>query len=178
MERNDLVKVDIFDNELGVVTKAEAHAKPILHRAFSVFLINNNNQMLIQKRAPHKYHSPNLWANACCSHPRKGENVVESAENRLVEELGFTTKVEEIFKFVYLNKFNDNLFEYELDHVLIGNYNGDIVLNLEEASEFKWIDLKELSEDLVNNPQNYSSWFIIAAPKVIEFLKVTKNLTI
>ena len=175
MERNDLVMVDIFDNELGLVNKADAHKDPILHRAFSVFLINKSGEMLIQKRAAHKYHSPNLWANACCSHPRAGEDVVKSAEKRLTEELGFTTKVEEIFKFTYLNKFNDNLFEYELDHVLIGRYDGEVVLNPEEASEFKWISLEQLSEDLVKNPKNYSSWFIIAAPKVIEFLQLTNN---
>lgn len=171
MERNDLVRVDIFDNELGTIEKMDAHLTPVLHRAFSVFLINEKGEMLIQKRAPHKYHSPNLWANACCSHPRMGENVIESAEARLVEELGFTTRVEELFTFIYLNKFNDNLYEYELDHVLLGRYDGEITLNEDEASEFKWISPDELSRDLVENPTKYSSWFLICAPRVIKHLK-------
>lgn len=171
MERNDLVKVDIFDNELGSIEKMDAHIKPILHRAFSVFLVNSKGELLIQKRASHKYHSANLWANACCSHPRTGEDVVSSAESRLMEELGFTTKVKELFTFIYKTEFNESLYEYELDHVLIGEYDGEVVLNPEEASEFKWISLDELSNDLVNNPNMYASWFIICAPRVISMLK-------
>lgn len=171
MERNDLVRVDIFDNELGPIEKMDAHTSPVLHRAFSVFLINNKKEMLIQKRAAHKYHSPNIWANACCSHPRMGEDVVASAESRMIEELGFTTKVEELFKFNYMTKYNENLYEYEIDHVLFGEYNGEVVLNSEEASEFKWINVDELAEDMIVNPTKYSSWFLICAPRVIEHIK-------
>ena len=171
MERNELVRVDIFDNELGPIAKMEAHTEPILHRAFSVYLINKNKEMLIQKRASHKYHSPDLWANSCCSHPRMGEDVVESAEKRMIEELGFTTKVKELFKFNYLCEFRKDLYEYEVDHVLLGEYNGSVVLNPEEASDYKWISLDELSRDILENPTKYSHWFIISAPNVIEYIK-------
>ena len=171
MERNDLVRVDIFDNELGPIEKMDAHITPVLHRAFSVFLINDKKEMLIQKRAAHKYHSPNIWANACCSHPRMGEDVIASAESRMIEELGFTTKVEELFKFNYMTKYNDNLYEYEVDHVLFGEYNGEVVLNPEEASEFKWVNVDELARDMIANPSIYSSWFVICAPRVIEHIK-------
>lgn len=171
MFRDDLVKVDIYDNELGDISKLEAHSKPILHRAFSVFLINDKGEILIQKRASHKYHSGGLWANACCSHPRKGEDVILSAQNRLKEELGFTTNLKELFNFIYLNKFNDDLFEYELDHVLIGKYNGQIYLNKEETEAFEWVDVDSLSKELVQNPLKFASWFLICAPKVINIVK-------
>lgn len=171
MIRNNLVKVDIFDNQLGVISKTDAHKSPILHRAFSVFLYNDNKEILIQKRAENKYHSAGLWANACCSHPQKDENIIQSAKNRLGEELGISTDLRELFTFTYMNKFNDNLYEYELDHVLIGKYNGEINLNLEEASEYKWISIDELNKQLTDSPQDFASWFIICAPQVASFLK-------
>lgn len=170
MERNDLVKVDIFDNVLGSISKVDAHKNPILHRAFSVFLINDKEEILIQKRAEHKYHSAKLWANACCSHTRLGEDLIESAQSRLIEELGMTTKLKELFSFVYMHKFKDDLFEYEYDHVLLGRYNDEIKLNLDEASEAKWVSKNELANSLLNEPEKFSSWFIICAPKVIKLL--------
>lgn len=171
MLRNEVLLVDINDNELGVEYKENAHKKPMLHRAFSVYLYNDKKQMLIQKRAMNKYHSPGLWANACCSHPRKGENVLESARERMLDEIGVNTEIKELFSFIYLNKFHDELYEYEYDHVFVGKYNGRIILNEEEASETKWIDLDELEEDLVSHPLKYSSWFIISAPRVIEYIR-------
>lgn len=171
MLRNEVLLVDINDNEIGVEYKEDAHKKPMLHRAFSVYLYNDKKQMLIQKRALHKYHSPGLWANACCSHPRKGENVKYSAKERMIDEIGVSTEIKELFSFIYLNKFNEELYEYEYDHVFVGEYNGDVLLNKEEASETKWIDLDELEEDLVSNPLKYSSWFIISAPRVIEYIR-------
>lgn len=171
MIRNSLVKVDIFDNQLGEVSKADAHKSPILHRAFSVFLYNDNKEILIQKRADNKYHSGGLWANACCSHPQKDENIILSAKNRLIEELGISTDLKELFTFTYMHKFNDELFEYELDHVLLGKYNGEIKLNTEEASEYKWISIDELNKALVSSPQDFASWFIICAPKVALYIK-------
>ena len=171
MFRNSLTKVDIFDNELGEITKQEAHSSPVLHRAFSVFLVNDNNEILIQKRAKNKYHSGGLWANACCSHPAPKEDVVLSAQKRLSEELGVSTELKELFSFVYLHKFDDNLFEYEYDHVLLGKYNGQVELNKEEASECLWISPEQLAKALRQTPQKFASWFLICAPKVLSMLK-------
>jgi isopentenyl-diphosphate delta-isomerase len=171
MLRNEVVLVDIDDNELGVMSKNQAHSSPNLHRAFSVFIYNQNKEILIQKRASHKYHSPSLWANACCSHPRIVENIKLSALDRLKDEVGIETEINELFSFVYMNKFNEHLYEYELDHVFIGKYDGKIILNEEEASEYKWISLEDLKKDLITNPLNYASWFIICAPRVINYLE-------
>lgn len=171
MNRNQVVLVDIFDNEIGIMEKMIAHKTPNLHRAFSVFLYNEN-KMLIQKRASHKYHSPDKWANACCSHPQTKENIKDSAIKRMQEELNITCDIDELFSFIYISKYNDNLYEYELDHVFLGKYDGDLVLNEEEASEFKWIDVNELAIDLVKSPEKYATWFVNCAPRVIkEILK-------
>lgn len=169
---NDLILVDIFDNELGKISKTEAHEKPMLHRAFSVFLFHDN-MMLIQRRAFHKYHSGGLYANTCCSHPRSAD-ILGDASVRLMEEVGISISkndLKELFKFTYMTKFNENLFEYELDHVIVGEYSGDFTINPDEVCEMKWVDISELSADMVKNPTKYSSWFLICAPKVIEYIK-------
>lgn len=169
---NDLILVDIFDNKIGNIGKAEAHEKPMLHRAFSVFLYHDN-QMLIQQRAFGKYHSGGLFANTCCSHPRT-EDILKDASDRLVEEVGINVdknNLKELFSFSYLTKFNDHLFEYEFDHVIVGEYDGDYVINPEEVNDMMWINIDALAEDLTKNPQKYSSWFLICAPKVIKYIK-------
>lgn len=171
MLRNEVVLVDVNDKEIRSETKTNAHKQPLLHRAFSIFLYNSKKEILIQKRAANKYHSPNLWANACCSHPKKGENITDSAKERLKDEIGVNTEIKELFSFIYLNKFNDDLYEYEYDHVFLGKYDGNVTLNEEEASETKWTTIEDLEKDLTENPLKYASWFIICAPKVLSYLK-------
>ncbi|WP_332019287.1 isopentenyl-diphosphate Delta-isomerase, partial [Kaistella sp.] len=80
-----VVLVSEKDEILGVMDKMQAHENGILHRAFSVFLFNDKGEMLLQKRAADKYHSPNQWTNAVCSHPRIGETYMEAAQRRLKE---------------------------------------------------------------------------------------------
>ena len=173
----NIIKVDIFDNEIGEIEKLEAHKSPILHRAFSVFLVDGE-YMLIQKRAEGKYHSGGLWANSCCSHPRPNKTFLESVYDRLNLELGIDEKMElsKVFNFTYLSKYSDNLYEYEFDHVLVGKYdmNLNIKFNEEEIEEVKWVKISDLEKDIVNNPKKYATWFIICAPKVIQYLKDNK----
>jgi len=164
-----IVLVDINDNIIGKKNKLDAHTKPLLHRAFSIFLYHDD-KILIQKRAEGKYHSGGKWANSCCSHQRFNEEFMESASRRLFEELKVKCDLEEISSFVYFTKFSEEMYEYEYDHVLIGEYSGDFVLDKEEASEAKWISIKELSNNLQLYPEIYSSWFKIAAPMVIKYL--------
>ena len=132
MLRNTVVLVDLNDKEIGIEKKEIAHKAPKLHRAFSIYLYNDKKELLIQKRAEHKYHSAGLWSNTCCSHPKSGEDIKESAIERLKDEVGITANIDEIFSFIYMNKFHDNLYEYEYDHVFIGSYNGNFLLNPEE----------------------------------------------
>ncbi|MEZ3467996.1 MAG: isopentenyl-diphosphate Delta-isomerase [Schaedlerella sp.] len=141
-----------------------------LYRAFSVF-VYRGNKMLLQKRSAEKYHSGGLWTNACCSHPRQGEELSEAVERRLKEELGVRMPVEELYSFVYRAQFENGLTEYEYDHVFLGEYDGEIRLNEEEASEIQWMDMDELAEDLWKNPEKYTAWFLIAAPQVLRRFK-------
>lgn len=173
-EMDELILVNAEDEEIGYGEKAYVHEKGLLHRAFSVFIVNDG-KMLIQKRNRNKYHSGGLWTNACCSHPRKGESLKEAVHRRLEEELGIDCDVEELFDFMYRTVFAENLYEYEFDHVFLADYSGSIELNREEASEIKWIDLQELKEDIVRRPEKYTSWFLIAANKVIKVAEEKKE---
>ncbi|MEG0853207.1 MAG: isopentenyl-diphosphate Delta-isomerase [Angelakisella sp.] len=161
-----VILVDTCDREIGSAAKSEAHNSPRLHRAFSVFLYHGDS-MLIQQRADEKYHSGGLWSNSCCSHPRPGESLAQAVPQRMQEELGFYCPVEEIFEFSYFCRFHDSLYEYEYDHVFLGEYNGTFTLNPEEAKAARWITLDELERELVENPTAYSVWFLICAPRVI-----------
>lgn len=171
---DEIILVDIFDNETGHTDKANAHAKGLLHRAFSVFVINDG-RMLIQKRNLNKYHSGGLWTNACCSHPREGESLEDAVLRRMKEELGFTSPVRECFSFVYRHVFDDGLIEYEFDHVFLTDYNGTFELNPEEADEVKWIAFEELAEELRSDPAAYTVWFQIAAPEILRRCMNTSN---
>lgn len=166
---NELILVDIFDEEVGSCSKLDAHRKGYLHRAFSVFVVHDG-KMLLQKRNAKKYHSGGLWTNACCSHPRKGERLSEAVSRRLLDELGVSFPTHECFSFVYRTEFANGIIEYELDHVLLSDYSGDIHPNPEEIEEICWIDFGELKDKLSTTPECFTSWFIIAVPKVLKLL--------
>ena len=173
MERKNVILVDIFNNPIGYAEKYSAHQNPKLHRAFSVFLVNSNGDVLIQKRAIDKYHSGGKWANACCSHPENiDEPTIVSATKRIREELGINKKVElkELFSFVYFAKFHDELFEYEHDTVFIGYYDGEITLDETEVSEYKWISKEDLAKELTDSPEEFAVWFLSCAPRVLEMI--------
>jgi len=161
MDRVEVILVDKDDREAGVMEKMEAHRKGILHRAFSVFIFNDDNQLMLQQRALHKYHSPGLWSNTCCSHPFPEEPVEEAAHRRLQEEMGFDVEVKKAFTFIYKAELDQGMTEHELDHVLIGNYNDEPSINQEEVAAWNWVDLEELIEDMDSNPENYTVWFRI-----------------
>ena len=128
MVEEKVILVDANDNPIGLMNKLEAHEKAVLHRAFSVFVLNEKNEIMLQQRASHKYHSPLLWTNTCCSHPRENETYKEAAQRRLQEEMGMTCTFKEGFKFRYRTELENNLIENELDHVIIGYHGGGSVL--------------------------------------------------
>jgi isopentenyl-diphosphate delta-isomerase len=149
--------------------KMQAHVEGKMHRAFSVFLFNENKEILLQRRALSKYHSGGLYTNACCSHPRKGESVEAAAHRRLKEELGIDCEVEEVYQFTYHAELDHNMIEHEYDHVLIGEYNGsDIPFNLEEVDQVIWIPYAQLKEDMEAHPDKYTQWFRIIMDNVSE----------
>ena len=160
MEEN-VILVDVLDNQLGLMPKMEAHEKAVLHRAFSVFIFNDKGELMLQQRAAHKYHSPLLWTNTCCSHQRDGESNIEAGKRRLIEEMGFKTNLKEIFSFVYKAPFDNGLTEHELDHVMIGNFNGVPKINPDEVASFKWMTLEAVKKDIKLQPNIYTAWFKI-----------------
>ena len=149
-----VILVNELDEELGVMEKMQAHSLGLLHRAFSVFIFNEKNELLIQQRAKSKYHSGGLWSNTCCSHPGQGESIVNSAERRLMEEMGFTTKLNKVFDFIYRKKLDK----------------GRLNINKEEVEDYKYIGTKDLQLDIAEYPRLYTEWFKISLPQVLSNL--------
>ena len=170
-EKNEYVEevilVDKNDVECGTMEKMEAHKNGgTLHRAFSVFIFNTKGELLLQKRAEHKYHSGGLWTNTCCSHPRPGETTREAGNRRLVEEMGMECKLIELFSFEYNVELNQGITERELDHVLLGLSDKEPKINTDEVAEYNYMPLDEIDNDLKINPQNYTEWFKICFERV------------
>ena len=161
MNKEMVILVDKDDNELGLMEKLEVHQKGLLHRAFSVFLLNDSNQLLLQKRALDKYHSPGLWTNTCCSHPRKNEKTIDAAHRRLFEEMGIKSELQPFTSFIYKAEFDNGLIEYEFDHVIVGSFVGNPVINQLEVCDWKWEDLDLIKENLKTYPNDYTEWFKI-----------------
>lgn len=161
MAEEKVILVDVNDEPIGLMEKIAAHEQALLHRAFSVFIFNDNNELMLQQRAASKYHSPLLWTNTCCSHQRPGETNVQAGERRLQEEMGFEVELTELFHFIYKAPFDNGLTEHELDHVMIGKFNGVPDINREEVENWKWITLEELKQDMSHYPENYTAWFKI-----------------
>ena len=164
-KEEQVLLVNEKDEVIGLMPKMEAHEKGLLHRAFSVFIYNEQGQLLLQQRALTKYHTPGLWTNTCCSHQRKGESNIEAGKRRLMEEMGFTTDLKETISFIYKAPFENGLTEHEFDYILVGKFNGTPKPNPEEVEDFKWVNLDDLKVDIKNNPTNYTAWFKIIFEK-------------
>ncbi|MCG2793058.1 MAG: isopentenyl-diphosphate Delta-isomerase [Weeksellaceae bacterium] len=156
-----VVLVTPNDEVLGQMEKLQAHQNGLLHRAFSVFLFNAEGKMLLQKRAHEKYHSPNQWTNACCSHPRLYESYLEAAKRRIKEELGIDCELTEKFHFIYKADVGDGLWEHELDYVFTGDFSGSFNLNSDEVSEIRYISIEDLQKEIAENPNDFTEWFKI-----------------
>jgi isopentenyl-diphosphate delta-isomerase len=157
----EVILVNELDEEVGTMEKLEAHVKGVLHRAISVFIFNSSGQMLLQRRAMYKYHSPGLWTNTSCSHPKPGETTRDAAMRRLQEEMGISSKLEFSFSFIYKATFENDLTEHELDHVFIGHSDEKPQLNLNEAMDYQYMDPEHILADLTANPDKYTAWFKI-----------------
>jgi isopentenyl-diphosphate delta-isomerase len=171
MIEEQVILVNENDEQIGLMPKMEAHEKAVLHRAFSVFVFNEKNQLMLQQRAANKYHSPLLWTNTCCSHQRNGETNIEAGKRRLQEEMGFVCELEEKTSFIYKAPFDNGLTEHELDHVMVGYYNENPILNREEVENFKYMTVEEVKQDMLVNPEIYTAWFKIIFEKFYDFIK-------
>jgi isopentenyl-diphosphate delta-isomerase len=155
----EIILVDEHDNSIGTMEKMEAHRRGVLHRAFSVVLFNSRGEMLLQRRADSKYHSGGLWTNTCCSHPLRDESIHQAAQRRLLYEMGINLKPDFAFKFIYKTPLDKSLIEHELDYVFIGTFDGRPVINKEEVSEWKFMNLNDLRNDMNRSPELYTVWF-------------------
>ena len=171
MKEEQVILVNENDEPIGLMNKMEAHEKAVLHRAFSVFVLNDNNEVMLQQRAHHKYHSPLLWTNTCCSHQRAGETNIEAGKRRLFEEMGFEVELKELFHFIYKAPFDNGLTEHELDHVMIGYYSGEPVINDDEVESWKWMTIEAIKEDMIVNPEAYTVWFKIIFDEFYHYLE-------
>ena len=165
-----VILVNEKDEPIGLMGKMEAHEKGLLHRAFSVFIFNSKQEVLLQQRAACKYHSPNLWTNTCCSHPRAGETNQQAGERRLQEEMGLQVPLREVFSFIYKAPFDNGLTEHEYDHVLVGYSDAQPQINPEEVASWKWLSLEAIKEDILQVPEQYTAWFKIIFEKFYHHL--------
>jgi isopentenyl-diphosphate Delta-isomerase len=175
MDKEFVILVDESDNELGLMEKMEAHEKAVLHRAFSIFIFNSKNQMLLQQRALSKYHSPGLWTNTCCSHPRQEETLEQATSRRLMEEMGMKCNITKAFDFVYKADVGQGLTEHELDHVFVG-YSDELPdINRDEVESWKYMLLEDVKNDMTKHPEQYTVWFRIAFEQLENYIKTQNN---
>ena len=175
MEKEQVILVDLDDNPIGLMEKIEAHEKALLHRAFSVFILNKKGELMLQQRALSKYHSPGLWTNTCCSHQRDGEESLAAGKRRMQEEMGFSCELKALFSFIYKAPFDNGLTEHELDHVMLGYYEEAPKINPDEVASWKWMDIAAVKEDIAKNPSSYTAWFKIIFERFYEELNSHKT---
>lgn len=175
MNSDYIVLVNEHDRAVGTVEKLAAHQLGYLHRAFSIFIIDQNGNMLLQQRALNKYHSGGLWTNACCSHPSPGETVESAARRRLQEEMGFQCPLLKVFEFTYYSRLDNGLIEHEYDHVLLGIYDGIIIHDPAEVNDYQYKSLAEIAKSLEESPSIFTTWFQLSFHKVVEYLDKMKT---
>lgn len=157
--REYLVLVDESDRPVGRIEKLAAHESGLLHRAFSVLVFNERGEVLLQRRAEGKYHSAGLWSNTCCGHPRPEEQTMSAARRRLREEMGFECDLTQVGTFRYRARLDNGLTEHEIDHVFVGEFDGEVCPNPEEVVDWSWIDTGELSTRLQSESDAFTFWF-------------------
>lgn len=161
MMKELVVLVDRAGKELGCEEKMSAHVNGVLHRAFSIFVFNSLGELLVQRRNKNKYHTPGLWSNTCCSHPRPGEALSRAARRRLAEEMGFVCDVVEVFSFCYELRLENNMIEHEFNHVFIGFHDNDPVPDPAEVEDWRWRTIQALSADMKRSPDSFTPWFTL-----------------
>lgn len=159
IEEDKIVLVDADDVPTGLAGKTEGHRLGLRHRAISIIVRNARGELLIQRRSQAKYHSGGLWANACCSHPRPGELVIDAAHRRLPEEMGFDCPLIPLFTTHYRAILDNGFIEDEFVHAFAGAYDGPVAPVPAEVSEWRWIGFDALEQDRRARPDAYAVWF-------------------
>lgn len=159
-DAEELILVDANDNEAGFLSKAAAHdGDGILHRAFSLFLFNEDGELLLQRRAESKRLWPGFWSNSCCSHPRRGETMDVATRRRLRDELNVAAELQFVYKFSYQAGFGDEGSEHELCHVFLGRIDGPVHANDHEIAALRFVAAGALEDELEQHPDRFTPWF-------------------
>ena len=154
-----VILVDRADRPVGVADKLEAHRLGLLHRAFSVLVLNDDDELLLQRRADAKYHSGGLWSNTCCSHPRPGEAVEAAAHRRLHEEMGFDCPLEPAGSLLYQAQVGGGLVEHEYDHLFLGRWTGTPSPAPGEVDAWRWVPVAQVRAEIEELPGRFTYWF-------------------
>jgi len=155
----EVILVDVQDRRVGTAAKLAAHRRGDLHRAFSVLIHDGEGNMLLQKRYALKYHSGGLWTNACCGHPRPGEDTLAAAQRRLREEMGFSCALMPLGSLVYRADVGEGLIEHELVHLFLGQHEGPVCPDAREAEDHAWRPLEAIRREVAAHPQRFTVWF-------------------
>lgn len=170
----DVILVDYQDNEIGTAEKHVAHENGgTLHRSFSILLFDNNDMLLVHRRAKGKYHTPGLWTNTCCSHPRPGEAVYAAAQRRMLEELGAQYSCEEVYSFIYRADLDRGMVEHEFDHVFFGRCHdvSPLLINTDEIEEVDWVSVASACSGIMTHPNRYTPWFRIIMIDYLNYIQ-------
>ena len=168
----EVILVNEQDQQVGIMEKMAAHIVPRLHRAFSIFIFNSKGELLLQQRALTKYHSPGLWTNTCCSHPRQGETLENATARRLMEEMGITCEMHEVFTFIYKAPVGLGLTEHEFDHVWFGQSDAIPTINTDEVASYRYMSLDDIAADMHAHPDLYTEWFKISFEQIVQYRPV------
>lgn len=158
MPRESVILVDEKDRRLGICEKVRAHEEGKLHRALSIFLVDQSGRILLQRRDLGKYHSGGLWANSCCGHPRPGEPTLTAAKRRLNEELGIQVELSRAFTSRYTADVSDGMQENELVHVFFGSLESRPKPNPAEVMDVSVVSFAELASGLKTNADRFAPW--------------------
>lgn len=169
--QEEVTLVNQYDQAIGASEKIQAHVDGVLHRAFSIFVFNQSGEVLLQRRASGKYHSRGLWSNTCCGHPRPEEGLSKAAHRRLQEEMGFDCALKKAFSFIYKAELENSLVEHEFDHVFIGSFHGNPVINIDEADDYKWVSVDALKTGLAEEAASYTYWLKHSFDSLLAYLE-------
>jgi isopentenyl-diphosphate delta-isomerase len=156
---DSLVLVDEHDTPLGEAGKLDVHRRGLRHRAFSLFAFNADGELLLQRRAEGKYHSPGLWSNTACGHPRPGEAVDAAARRRLADELGVTCGELRAAGVLHYRTELGDLVENEVDHLLVTRVDATPAPDPAEVAAWRFVGPLELATWLEERPEEFTAWF-------------------
>jgi isopentenyl-diphosphate Delta-isomerase len=154
-----LILVDERNRATGFAGKTAIHRAGLLHRAFSIFIVDGRGRIVVQQRSAKKYHSGGLWANSCCGHPRPGERTVSAARRRLDEELGLRSALSFGFFARYQAELGNGMHENEFVYVYFGRLRSEPKPDPDEIADIAHLSWNDISARISREPDVFAAWF-------------------